>query len=855
MNRILLISILFIAFITKPVISLSQDKLIKGSIYNSKGEALSSACVKLVNSNDQIVGFTYSDVRGVYTIKAERNKDLIIRVSSLGYKCNEKKIDNNSHYDFHLFEKTIHLDEVSIISQSPVIVHNDTTKYKLKAFRDSSEMVIEDVLKKVPHIQVANNGDIYYKGSKIDKILFEDDDLLGDNFKLATRNIDSRAISEVHIIQNYSENPIQKEFEESSKVALNLKFDDEFKNVILAKIALAYSGTHQHELSGHLSRISKKNKLFVYGSNNNINGYSEEPFNNDILNDHDGKISNEIVTFNNYVPDIDIKRFKFDKNQFYSLNYIKRIGKNTKIKTDLSKSTSNSFFKRNHNTVYNINDESFSLEKNEEVKINPDNYAFLCELNNNRENNSFKIQTLANYETNDCSKTSQNKNKTEDISRHGLSLHNKLSYIYKMDKLLTMISLNTDNNFFDQNYDINIVKAHQKNHFNLSRYELKFNIASYSRRGKYSLELGVYSNMDKFKTGLQLDKQATVNDVSLSTNSLYLIPRYSFRYGGFKFNSSVDIKCDKLKLSSENNILPAQVLINILPKFTIGFNKGQHSLFLDMSTELDDLSSSTVYPNYLLIGDRYLYRYDLSYDNSVKTKYTINYHLYSLSSYIELNCMSSIIRNSKSWYDNILISNTYNYTERTRISKPQTTYLSNLKVRKYIPILYSNIAVNFTYLKYSIFNSINSDIPVENKFDTYIYKLVYSTVSLPFVNLSLGSEYTYSKYKYTQTNVRNMNSKLDCYLNLTSELNKKMSFKCFVNRSTLGLSESRSSSVLFLDANIGYRFNNHFYIKLSGYNLSNVKSYDYFTSNDYAQYSEENSVVPRTFILKLSYSL
>lgn len=835
--------------------SLSQELNISGKITENNNSAISSACIKLVDEDLKIIGFTYSNNKGRYQLCADSSKNLKIIVSCLGFKTVERKLNKKSIYNIKLQEETIILNDVAIQAKSSVLIKKDTITYRLDAFRDSSELVIEDILKKVPHMQIDYKGEIYYKGKKIDKVLIDDDDLLGSKYKLATRNLDSKTVSEIEIINNYSDKRIEKDFKESSQMALNLKFDSKSKNVILAKISSSYSNRNQYALDGFVSRISNRDKLFIYGRKNNINGDIGDPFRMNIDKNPYKFNYKTKIDFNNYIPDIDINRMKFDRDRFYSATYLKKFAKYTKLKLDVSRSCSNVFFKRNMKTDFFYNNQSFSVEKNMELEKDPSKYKFVCDFRHEKENYSLFLNSFGNFQKNKSFKNSNNGTLIENINDKGYNIFNRINFLSKKGNLLAKLSLNTDNCHNNQNYSLNIFNTQQDAKFDYSKYHLKLNLSSFTEKMKYSLIIGSYYKFDKFKTKLNLKIINPINDLHLESKVFYCTPKFSYKYGSIHLITNFNFRYTKNSIEDFDKKLPSKSNFYFLPDVRFSFNLNGNSFYLGLKSELNNLSSSNIHPNFLLVGDRFFEKYKLSYDVNKKMTYTFSYNLFSYYKYIELNLISSIINNSKSLYADIHLDKNFNYKEFSLIPKPSNTYLSSIKLRKFFPLISCNITSMVTYIKSSFYNSVNSKLPCKNDSDNYYYKIAFNSVLFPYCNFNLGSEYKISKYKHTSSNIEKENSKLDFYLKLKSNFSKKIHVNFFINRSILGLNEKKSSSISFIDLNLKYILNRHFVLSLNAYNLTNEKDYLFFTSNDYSTYRETSSLVPRSIILKFTYNI
>jgi hypothetical protein len=85
------------------------------------------------------------------------------------------------------------LDEVIVYAERPpVVIKKDTIEFNASAFKTLPTALLEDLLKKLPGIQVDENGDITVNGQKVNRILVDGKRFFGDDPKMATRNLPSR---------------------------------------------------------------------------------------------------------------------------------------------------------------------------------------------------------------------------------------------------------------------------------------------------------------------------------------------------------------------------------------------------------------------------------------------------------------------------------------------------------------------------------------------------------------------------------------------------------------------------------------------------------------------------------------
>jgi len=257
----------------------SQTK-INGTIKDSNGEPFPSISVLLMQPTDSsIVKFAFSDNNGNFYISFEsKMEDLIISISGMIIQSQSKNIKNVSQtVNFIVTEKKVELKEV-VVKSTKIWGAKDTVNYLVSAFSSEKDIVIGDVLKKMPGITVAETGQIAYQGEPINKFYIENLDLLGGRYGIATKNISPKDISTVQILENHQPVKALENVKPSSRAAINLKLKDSAKGTlsIMGQLGLGASPLlWNNELTGMYFSRDIQN-ISTYKGNNSGENLADE---------------------------------------------------------------------------------------------------------------------------------------------------------------------------------------------------------------------------------------------------------------------------------------------------------------------------------------------------------------------------------------------------------------------------------------------------------------------------------------------------------------------------------------------------------------------------------------------------
>jgi len=255
--------------------------VIKGEIINKSNQPISDASVMLMNTADSsVVAFSFSDGNGKYTIYTDqKEKELLLMVYGFNIKRQIKKIANHSQkVDFIVNEEAIELKEFSVKSEK-IWGTRDTVNYVVDAFRDSTDIVIGDVLKKMPGIVVKESGQIEYRGKPISKFYIENMDMLQGRYGIATNNITASDIATVQVFENHQPIKALEDIAFTDDAALNLKLKPGAKGIYTGMADVGAGIDNQFLWNSSVTGMyfsKKRQHLAALKSNNTGNDLDQE---------------------------------------------------------------------------------------------------------------------------------------------------------------------------------------------------------------------------------------------------------------------------------------------------------------------------------------------------------------------------------------------------------------------------------------------------------------------------------------------------------------------------------------------------------------------------------------------------
>ncbi len=252
---------------------------IKGIIADTTGDKLASAYIMLLSPKDSVMqNFTRGDDKGNFEFKNVRNINYILKVSYINYLPLSKNIGPFSGENIDLGQVKIkpiakELMEVVVrTARAPLTIRGDTIEYDARSFKVPEGSTVEDLLRKLPGLEVDGAGNIKAQGKDVRKVLVDGKTFFGDDPKAATKNLGAETISKVQVYNDKSEQAKLTGVDDGIKEkAINLELKDEFKKGKFGKITAAVGNEGRLAGKGNMNRFNKNEQFSIIGYGNNIN--------------------------------------------------------------------------------------------------------------------------------------------------------------------------------------------------------------------------------------------------------------------------------------------------------------------------------------------------------------------------------------------------------------------------------------------------------------------------------------------------------------------------------------------------------------------------------------------------------
>ena len=267
----------------------SQTKIrgaVKGIIADTVGKAdLSEATVSVtaMAADSSEAQFTTTDKKGAFLVKNLRPGGYRLLITFEGYRHVRKEFTIDAdHKEVDL--KTMYMEKMSdmlqevVVQRPPVTIHKDTVEYNAGSFTTKPNAVAEDLLKKMPGIQVDKNGTITAQGETVTRVLVNGKRFFNDDPKLATRNLPPDIIEKIQVFDDLSDQSKFSGFDDGNRVkTLNIVTKKDRRQGYFGKAVAGVGSNENYDESANFHRFNNDEQISLLGQANDINKQNFTP--------------------------------------------------------------------------------------------------------------------------------------------------------------------------------------------------------------------------------------------------------------------------------------------------------------------------------------------------------------------------------------------------------------------------------------------------------------------------------------------------------------------------------------------------------------------------------------------------
>lgn len=269
---------LFVTAIVVSLTSVAYGYEISGKIVDEAAEPLSDATVRLLNARDSaFVKGAIANIDGVFKLSGVNKGSYIVESQYLGYatayadvKVSGKNVDLGQ---ITMSESSHILSEAVVTAvKTPVKVMQDTIEFNADSYKTQPNAVVEDLLKRLPGVEVDTDGKITANGKEVSKILIDGKEFFSDDPKVASKNLPVNMVDKLQVVDRKSDlSRLTGVDDGEDETVINLTVKKGMQNGWFGTVEAGYGTDDRYKVTFNVNRFWNGNQITFIGNANNTN--------------------------------------------------------------------------------------------------------------------------------------------------------------------------------------------------------------------------------------------------------------------------------------------------------------------------------------------------------------------------------------------------------------------------------------------------------------------------------------------------------------------------------------------------------------------------------------------------------
>ncbi len=869
-------------------ISYSQNS-IKGEVKDKNNQPIISANVIVNDTSGKIVTYSYTDEFGKYIIKTEKTGRFVVIASSMGFEQKRVEVIFENHNetkkaDFVLTPKATELKEILIEYKKPITIKKDTLIFNADSFKQGNEQVVEDLLKKIPGLNIDANGTIKVGNQEVEKVMIDGDDMFEKGYKILTKNMPVNPIDKVELYQHYSNNKLLKGIENSDKVALNLILKEDTKRVWFGNMQAGYGvvSENRYEVRSNLMNFGNKNKYYFITNLNNT-GYDATGDINQLIHPFrfdepasvgDDQTANTLLGLGFNTPNLKQKRVNFNNAEMLSLNSIFSISSKVKLKLLGFLNTDENDFYRKSFQQFSVGNSTFTNSEDflgRKTKLTA--FGKIDLIYDISKTKTFEYTGKFNHtnEKNRSDLVFNNDLLNERLNASNQLIDQKVVFTNKFkDKKVFLFSGRYINEKTPQNYSVNqfifsdLFSENANNTKQFSENKMQFagvegHLFDKKNNGDLlEIKAGNQLRIDDLNTQFEILNNENIiatpinyqNKLTYTTNDIYFSAKYRFKLNKVTLLTQSDFHqlFNQLEISGiKSNQNPFFIIPTIGLDWKINDQNKIQTSFAHNTTNAGILD---IYSGFVQTGFRSFSKGLEEFNQLNSSSAILNYTYGNWGDKFFSNTFVMYSKNNDFFSTNSIIAQNYSQSENIIIKDREFLTISS-SIDRYFKLIKSNLKINLGATRTNFRNIVNNSNFREIKYLNADYGFELRSGFRGFFNYHFGSKWNYNQ---VETTIKSDFTNNMSFFDLSFIFSDKFNIQVQSERYFFGNLDIDNNKYYFLDLETRYVVKeNKLTFSLSGNNLFNTETLRSYSISDINISKTEYRLLPRYVLLKMEF--
>ncbi|MGM9479082.1 outer membrane beta-barrel protein [Pedobacter sp. GSP4] len=251
---------------------------ISGKVINAKDKKpVDFATIAIKSLKDSsVVASGQTNPDGTFSFKAIAPGKYRIYSAFLGLKTATKDVEVAkaavSAGEIAMGDDGVDLNTVNVTATIPIVVKKDTLEFDAKSIKVRENAVVEDLLQKVPGIEVAKDGSIKAQGETVTKVKVDGKEFFGNDPLLATKNLPADMVDKIQVIDELSEQAQFTGIDDGTRnKILNITTKNGMKHGYFGNSTVGYGSNDRYDASLNVNKFDDDRQISFIGQFNNVN--------------------------------------------------------------------------------------------------------------------------------------------------------------------------------------------------------------------------------------------------------------------------------------------------------------------------------------------------------------------------------------------------------------------------------------------------------------------------------------------------------------------------------------------------------------------------------------------------------
>ena len=811
-------TLFILLFLGYTSLSIAQAKNgIVGLVAEENNQPIEAATVTLLNPKDSTyVDYTITNNTGNFILEKAKKGNYILQISSMGFISYFKNVDYNTNLvdlkTITLKEDLFTLDGITLTAVVPIQIKQDTIAYNANSFKTNPDDNLEELLTKLPGLEIDADGNINAQGNEVAKIMVDGKEFFGGDPSIVLKNLSADAIAQIEIIDKKSDESELTGVDDGNKqMVINFTLKKTKKNNGFGKVSAGmgldskyFSNLNYNKFTSktQFSVIGKLNNINVTGSNiqgflKNANGITDDSDDEDDTNQKRKSLSGFLKTG---VAGINIGH-EFKERESLNIDFFYNLSDNqgTSKSKRINFSNNSNFDYRTENT-YSNSSNNYNLNFDYKNKANK-NHSLLIKGQLIRDNLSY-ISNRDGLYFNDAnelvtSNTLESHNQRDkNAGNININFYQRLAKVGRSFNAALKTSVNSSNRLNNQNTFItrkqntttpttSAIDALRDENFNTITHNFNFKYTEPLGQNHYiKLETYLKNRTDKEKvhqskttTGTNITEELLAYKYKHIENSAQT--RLAYSYSPEKLNTYIALEAQDVTRSfgviQNTKLGKNDFYINPITTFVYKPKRGQKYRFnyrkfvrnpnsFQSSTVINDIN-----PYNIRKGNPDL--------NAEKTNaYTLATVIHSFKSDLSFNSKFDYQTTKEAIIRSITIDDDYIKTISYQNNGQKDRFFSNISFGQKI----KKLGFRYTLKNRNTFTSANSIVNLQTnkvKSTDYLFSLLLENNNKNTLDVKAGATYSVNNTTFSiENNLDRQYTKQQYFVMFDKDFNKRLNF-------------------------------------------------------------------------------